>query len=340
MRRLILLPAFLLLACGCPTNPTETVCEDDDALCLVNEDRCEAFLSVRAVHDDDVWMVGSEMEDGSSGPSAWNWDGEGWTALALGAHAGEELWWVHPTADRVTLVGTGGTILELNRASGDLPVHSGPDAETTFFGVWGAAADDVWAVGGVVGGGALPALWHRDADGWTEVTVDGASEGELYFKVDGTAADDVWVVGEPGILMHWDGAEWTTTAAPDGLEASKFLTVAANGDGPIAVGGLGSGVIARWDGTEWLDESLPSGGINGVCASGGEAVAVGNSGSVHRFSGGVWESELVPLTFRDYHGCVLTDSGELWAVGGQITSRPLTLGVVAFEAERGMVQLP
>jgi len=341
MHRLALLPVLAVLACDCPTvDPIVAVCEDTDELCLVSEARCEAFLSVRVVHDDDVWLVGSEMTDGVSGPSAWNWDGEAWTATSLSSHAGEELWWVHPTADRVTLVGTGGLILELDRASGTVETIAGPDAEVTLFGAWGASADDVWAVGGVVGGGSLPSLWHRDADGWSEVLVDGATDGQLYFKVDGTAADDVWVVGEPGILMHWDGIEWTSTPPPAGLEASKFLTVAATGDDPIAVGGLGSGVIARWDGAEWIDESPPSGGINGVCASGGTAVAVGSSGSVHRLSGGVWTSELVPVTFRDYHGCALTDSGELWAVGGQITSRPLTLGVVAFEGERGLLPIP
>lgn len=340
MHRQLLLPCFALLACACPASSPDVRCDDTDELCLLNEDLGEAFLSVRAVHDDDVWLVGSERSASCPGPSAWNWDGEGWSQTAIPDLIGEELWWVHPTADRVTLVGTSGLLLELDRASGEVTTVSGPDPAITFFGVWGASADDVWAVGGVVGGSAPPALWHRDADGWTEALVPGAVEGQLYFKVDGTASDDVWIVGEPGLLMHWDGVEWTETAAPSELADAKFLTVTAQGDDPIAVGGAGSGLIARWDGTEWLEESLPSGGINGVCARGGEAVAVGSSGSVHRFSGGVWESQIVPLTFRDYHGCALTDSGELWAVGGQITSRPLTLGVVAFEGERGLPPLP
>jgi len=340
MRRLLLLLLPALLACGCPTTTTEPVCDDTDGLCLLAEERDEAFLSVRALADDDVWLAGSEATPDSSGPSLWNWDGAAWTATDLSAFAGEELWWVHPTADRAIAVGTGGLIVEVDRATGDAVAVDGPDPEVTFFGVWGAAADDVWAVGGVVGAGEPPALWHRDAAGWSAFEHPGAVGGQLYFKVDGTATDDVWVAGEPGLLMHWDGVEWTESVAPAGLEGAKFLTVSATGNDPIAVGGLGTGVIARFDGVEWLDESLPSGGINGVCAQGETAVAVGSSGSVHRYSGGVWDSELAPLTFRDFHGCALTDSGELWAVGGQITSRPLTDGVVAFEAPRGIPTLP
>jgi hypothetical protein len=339
MRFALLLLLLAPLACFCPSS--RSVCENDE-VCLLAEERPEAFLSVQALADDDVWIVGTEIVPDESGPSAWHWDGSCWTSLPLSTAVGQEMWWVHPTADRVTLVGTGGLILEYDRASETVETMPGPAAAVNFFGVWGAAADDVWAVGGVVSGAEPPALWHRDADGWTEFDAPaGASDGDVYFKVHGVATDDVWVVGEPGILLHWDGVAWAETIPPDGLEASKFLTVAADGTEAIAVGGLGSGIIARWDGGQWHDESVPgSGGIKGVCLREGAAVAVGSSGSVHRYADGVWESDFLPLTFRDYHGCGFTGSGELWIVGGQLGSRPLNEGVIVFEAERGLMSIP
>ena len=335
--RWLLLPSVLLIACdGCP--PAE-LCGDTSDLCLVAEELPEAFLSVRATGDDDVWLVGSETDPNTSGPSVVHFDGEDWNRVDVSEHAGAELWWSHPTAGRVTMVGTEGLIVEYDRDAGTLETFAGPGDDVVFFGVWGAAADDVWAVGGVVAS-QTPALWHRDADGWSEVAAMPVDAG-LLFKVDGTATDDVWVVGEPGLFLHWDGADWTQHDAPDGFDGTKFLTVeVASSDDVFAVGGLGVGAIARWDGAAWTDESPAEGTINGACAGPGEQHAVGASGAVHHHAGGgAWNSELSPLTFRDYHACYVTAGGELWAVGGQISSRPLNDGVVAFRGDRGLPPL-
>lgn len=340
MRLLSLLLLPVALACtGCPTAP----CADTLDLCLVAEDLGGAILSVRTLANDDVWMVGTEDEPDTSGPTLLHYDGQEWESSDLSEYAGAELWWTWPAAGVVTAVGSQGLIIEVNRSSGEVTRFEGPPPEVTFFGVWGAAADDVWAVGGAVGEGTPPVLWRRDGAGWSEYIspdVTGAA-GSLYFKVHGTATDDVWFVGDSGVILHWDGVALEQTDVPADLQGERFLTVDVGGPFPVAVGGLGSGTIVHWDGTEWTDQSPEfSGGINGVCTGGDRLVAVGNQGSTHEWDGAVWQSELSPATLQDYHGCAIAPSGDLWAVGGQIVSRPLNAGVIAFEGEGGVTAVP
>jgi hypothetical protein len=332
----LLLPLFaaVVLATGCATP-----CADVDGLCLLAEELPEAFMSVRARADDDVWLVGSEVEPDVSGPSAVWWDGEDWNRIDTSEFAGHELWWSFPTEQQVTMVGTGGLILEYDRASEALTRVDGPPEGVIFFGVWGATGDDVWAVGGDVENGALPPqLWHRDADGWTawqDPFLPEGVPGELYYKVHGTSASDVWIVGNRGISLRFDGTHLSQLPTDTDLDTASLmlLTVDARGEHPIAVGGLGAPAMLHWDGLDWRDHSPEFGaGATGICRADDRMVSVGQQGTVYRWSGSAWSSEVdETLTFMDYHACDLSPGGDLWAVGGQLTSRPLNQGVVLYE---------
>jgi hypothetical protein len=74
--------------------------------------------------------------------------------------------------------------------------------------VWGAAPDDLWAVGddGVV--------LHGDGTTWTVSPAPFA--GDL-FDVWGTAPDDVFVAGDASLGLHWDGTAWTKIRFPAGV---------------------------------------------------------------------------------------------------------------------------
>ena len=335
IRSVLLLFAVALFACGCPSLP----CDDVDGLCLLAEELPEAFMSVRARADDDVWLVGSEAEPDSSGPSAVWWDGADWNRVDTSEFAGHELWWSFPTEDRVTMVGTGGLILEYDRAADSLTRVSGTDPGITFFGVWGASNDEVWAVGGDVESGALPPhVWRKNAGDWLQpddTIVPAGQPGELYYKVHGTAADDVWIVGNRGITMHFDGLVLDRVPSDADLDTSSLmlLTVDARGEHPVAVGGLGAPAMLHWDGAQWRDQSPEFGaGATGVCRSADAMVSVGQQGSVYRWSGSAWSSDLdETLSFMDYHACDISPGGDLWAVGGQLTSRPLNQGIVTYE---------
>ena len=71
-----------------------------------------------------------------------------------------------------------------------------------FHGVWGAAADDVWAVG------TRGHKAHFDGQGWS-LHVNGTENAS---DIWGSASDNVWVVGAEGAIEHYDGQTWTEHA--------------------------------------------------------------------------------------------------------------------------------
>jgi len=331
-----------LLLAGCGEDGER--CEAD-VPCLVAEALPYALLSVRATTADDVWVAGTSpdpaTEADTSGPAALHWDGSEWVALNTEAWPGVELWWVHATADEAVFVGSEGTILEFDLASGDGVAVEGPAADVTFFGVWGASADDLWAVGQTDGGGGPPALWRRTAGAWAafeDPTLGPGLDGVVYFKVHGATADDVWIVGNHGTALHWDGGALTAMATDEDLETetTPLLTVDVGGAAPLAVGGFGSAVLLEWDGAGWRDRSPDfQPGLNGVCTGpDGAGLVVGQAGSRSTLVDGTWtpdlDLEIDPMTFLDWHACAIDDDGGVWTVGGQITSRPLNNGVVAY----------
>lgn len=342
---------LLLLVLGCgktsdtapgSTTTTEADCSEPPG-CVVAEELAAGLLSVRAIADDDVWIVGAYPDpDDGTGPVILNYDGAAWTRLDASAWPGSEVWWAWVTADEGVFVGNNGLILELDRGTGQLEAIPGPDSETTFFGVWGASTDDLWAVGMTEGGDGPPALWRRQGGTWAafeDPKVGPGDAGTTYFKVHGLAADDLWIVGTGGLSMHWNGTSLTPVATDAETETSTapLLTVDVGGERPYLVGGAGNGLILEYDGTDWLDKSpdfLP--GLNGVCATADAAWAVGLYGSrASRGADGTWIADIDigvgSTTYEDWHGCSISPSGNLWTVGGKIASRPLNAGVIAYQ---------
>jgi len=69
----------------------------------------------------------------------------------------------------------------------------------TLYGVWGSAADDVYAVG------ADGAILHFSGTAWSaEVSNTTADLNAVW----GAAADDIYAVGADGKIMHYDGTSW------------------------------------------------------------------------------------------------------------------------------------
>ena len=329
------------------TGETSGPCEAAPG-CLLAEELAAGLLSVRARAADDVWIVGASPDpaDGT-GPVLLHYDGSAWTRLDTSAWAGAELWWAWVDTDEAVFVGSQGLILELDRASGALSEVTGPDAETTLFGVWGASGDDLWATGMTEGGEGPPALWRRQGGtwaAWTDETHGPGEPGQIWFKVHGAAADDLWIVGNAGQALHWDGSALTATATDAEVETATapLLTVDAGGAATIAVGGNGNGIVLERDGDTWRDRSpdfMP--GFNGVC-SGTEGGGVGVSWAVGQHGGratrqgdGSWASDydlgVTGITLQDWHGCAVDADGGLWTVGGRIASRPLIEGTVGYQ---------
>lgn len=329
----------LLLAAGCAP------C-DDGAICVVAEELPGGMLNVRALAPDDVWLVGSSPDPAITagplpGPAALHWDGERWIAAATSPWDGVELWAVWATPDEAVFVGNEGTILEMNVTTRVVMDVAGVHPETTFFGIWGASADDLWAVGQTLGGDGPPALWRRQQGLWSEwepPILGPGDAGQIYFKVHGRSADDLWIVGSGGTALRWDGQRLVRTPTDADVDTSMepLFTVHVEGDRPVAVGGAGNGLILEWDGAAWRDVSPPLlRSLNGVCSGhDGSMTVVGQAGTrAHREEEG-WRSdqelEIEAVTALDWHACDVGPDGSLWAVGGRIAVRPLRQGVVAY----------
>lgn len=231
-------------------------------------------------------------------------------------------------------VGNEGTLLR-NTGAGWALVDSPTDQD--LWGVWGAAPDDVWAVGGSarLADGA-PTLLHFDGAEWSEQTVPPLTPTGVraLFKVWGSGADDVYAVGDVGVMIHFDGTEWAEvrTGAADDL-------VAVFGTGPddiVAVGGRSNGLVARFDGTEWRTEFLPATpGLNGVwMREPGVAHINGLRGTVGTFRSDAFEFEPEPVDESlDFHAMFGAD-GVIVSVGGNLAAPSSTRGT-AWRRELG-----
>ena len=92
------------------------------------------------------------------------------------------------------------------------------------YGLWGAYAADIWAVG--------TAIHHYNGGHWSVIE---ESVTATLRDAWGTSTDDVWAVGTYGIVMHWDGSEWTEI--DHGLTEEHLYGVWVSADGQVwAVG--------------------------------------------------------------------------------------------------------
>ena len=119
------------------------------------------------------------------------------------------------------------------------------DLSSVLPGIWGSAADDVWAAGG--GGTIL----HWNGSVWSAVP---SGTTELLFAVWGSASDDVWIVGTGGSILHWNGASWSPV--PSGTTGA-LGSIWGSGPGDVWAVGF-EGTILHWDGAAWSPVASPT----------------------------------------------------------------------------------
>lgn len=148
-------------------------------------------------------------------------------------------------------------------------------------GVWGAAPDDVWAVGGALG---VAVIVHYDGAAWSSAETalpwrEGGTD-ELY-DVAGAGPDDVWAVGTTDVsgtfaalVTRFDGARWTVQPAPP---ADALIGVHVTSAG--VVWALSREAVFRRDGESWtrLETGLPS-GVRRIGESEGRIWIAGRAG--------------------------------------------------------------
>ncbi|HEY4181392.1 MAG TPA: hypothetical protein VGM90_31315 [Kofleriaceae bacterium] len=306
-----------LAACGGDDGSGGSVSKDWK---VVADNQPASLLSVWAGSDSNVFVVGGDPRDGR-GPGAYHYDGTAWTTLDPGLQ-GVDLWWVYGFGDIVYMSGSSGAILKYE-AGVFTPMQTPGNA--IVFGMWGANATNVWAVGGNSGRDGF--VWHYDGTAWTTMHIpdDVASSGTVW-KVGGRAADDVWMSCANGVTLHWDGSAISEVTID--TESSLF-SVGGNADRFITVGGAFDGEIYENNGTGWqstLEHGQPP--LSGVAVRDDVALAVGADGIVlRRGDDGKWTAD-PHATNQHLHGAFIDPTGGAWSVGGDFNSFPTKTGVL------------
>lgn len=295
-----------------------------------------AVFSVWASAPDVVYAVaGQPLEGGLSRGAVLRWDGAAsqWSREPLPDDV-PGLNWVFGVGERRVVVGDLGVILVRDGDAGEWTRH-GCGTILPLWGVWGAAPDDLWAVGGD-GFNRDPIACHFDGAAWTLAELPALTiESHALYKIWGTATDDVWAVGDAGLLVHWGGPATGWVETPSGTD---FDLISLWGTGPdeiLAVGGRTTGVLARWDGAQWTTEEVPEvAGLNGIwMAPDGTATVVGPQGAAGTVAPGALAVDVEdPGTGLALHGVFGLPGVERWAVGGSLDMAPPYVGLVLHRA--------
>ena len=298
---------------------------------LVEQGLPGALLSIWGTAADDIWAVGSDPD--GEGPTVLRYDGAAWTPFDTGTIG--DLWWVFGAGgEAVYMGGAGGRILAVE--GGGVTVMETPRTDVVVFGIWGCSADEVWAVGGALGGASGAFAWRLergdDGDRWVEAPGFPAevAEGDALWKAYGRACDDVWMVGTDGLALHWDGEAF----AGERAGGESLFTVHAAADRFVAVGGFGTGTLIENDGTGWVDASPEDvSPLVGVCLTPTGGVAVGQYAAVVERAGGAagarWSAIDTGLSVdRTLHSVWIDPDGGTWAVGGQVLNTPFVDGLL------------
>lgn len=304
-----------------PSSPWATSLEVDESV--------GAFLSVWGPSEANLYAVGGQS--GAPGEitvgAMYRYDGSEWTPEDLPPDT-PTLNWIFGVENTRITVGDYGTILVRSGDSGEWVKHACMTI-LPLWGVWGAAPDDLWIVGGD-GFQRDPVLCHFDGAMATPVAYPMPSvESFALFKVWGTSADHVFAVGDAGLVFHYDGAEWTEQ--PTGTSSDLISLWGRGPDEILAVGGRSSGVLTRWNGNAWTTTELPEvPGLNGIFMNDdGVATVVGVTGTAGRVAAGADVLELEdPGTLQALHAAYGAPGGPVFAAGGSLDMAPPYTGIV------------
>jgi hypothetical protein len=145
------------------------------------------LLQVTGVHADELWAVGP-------GGSVYRGSFKGWMKQEHGLTQATLYAVSAPSSSDVWAMGAG---IALHFDGTSWSAYGG--APSPAFGVYGAAKDDVWAVGPALGRGPVG---HWDGLAWSAVPVPSTANLR---SVHGTSATDLWAVGTLGTILHSGG---------------------------------------------------------------------------------------------------------------------------------------
>jgi hypothetical protein len=177
--------------------------------------------------------------------------------------------------------------------------------------VAGSGPDDVW-VGGL-------ALWHFDGRAWAPVN-GGPARPLVTLSV--LARNDVWAAGRTGAddLRHFDGQDWTRQPVGERL-FTRGIVAHGPRDRWLLGNDYAGARLMYYDGTSWTGVSGPT-ALFAIRTVGERTYAVGASGRILRLEPGTpprFEDLTTGSTAR-LNRTWGTDATNMWAVGANGTA--------------------
>lgn len=240
----------------------------------------------------DVWAVGKNV-------AVIRWDGNRWSAASAvppvpGTTSLRTVWGAGPK----DIYMAGDSCTGDSSCTESLILHWDGSTFTTqtqktrIYSIWGSGPKDVWA------SGASGTMYHYDGTTWSD---SATGVKEHLPALWGTSPNDVWAGGgfSPGVVIHFDGTQWTKTSFADKGPAAIWAT------SPSDVWAVGNertgsdptpaphavGRAMHWDGMAWSPFAIATadilGGISG--ASSTDIWSVGYEGIFH-WNGSEWQS--------------------------------------------------
>lgn len=175
----------------------------------------------------------------------------------------------------------------------------------------------------LVGGGGTILRY----DGTEFITMESPTKLPLY-AIDGSGPSDIWAVGgdtatdspaDQAVLLHFDGNNWTETAAPDTSGTTyPFSDVYAASPTNVWAVMKNQDRVARWNGSNWsFQTTLPAfdQGFNKVCGASANAIwLVGDYNQMAFWNGTTLTniSKDPNLGYGDYTACWAADDDSLF----------------------------
>jgi alpha-tubulin suppressor-like RCC1 family protein len=174
-------------------------------------------------------------------------------------------------------------------------------------GIWGRAANDIWAVGGDY-------AIHWNGSAWENRSMGIMPNSDLQ-AVWGSSENDVWAVGAG--VYRWRGGAWQRVEIP-GAGSANFLGIW--GSGPNDVWLVGNSAIQRWNGMSWQRHFAGTTQILrdvwGTRAN--DVWAVGEGGTIVRWNGERWYP-LASGVNVNLNGIWGSSARDFWVVGARGT---------------------
>lgn len=327
----ILLPLVLT---ACPDDPVEV---DRGDWQVVASELPAALLAVTGTSASDVWAAGA---DSGAGPLVLHFDGTAWTQKVTGTRGA--IWWVHAFADGpVFLGGSQNTLLKYDNGTFTRMITPGV-ARHTIFGIWGSAANDVYAVGSVAGKNGF--IWHYDGVAWAEVALPPLPElppaptgatGDRpgLFKVWGDSVGNTWVVGAYGVALKRPAGTLGNGGfqlMPTGTTATLFTVAGHDGEAAI-VGGGSAAVLLEGDNELTWNEVSNVALLQGVAfGPDKKGWACGENASIFERTSKGWARVQtgISLDIQSLHAIWVDPEGHVWAAGGNVLTASLDKGAL------------